>query len=222
MDDLSPLWISLKVAGVSLFFTFFTGVIAAWAVKGLKKGKNILDAVLSLPLVLPPTVLGFLLLVAFGKNSPLGRLLSDMDISVIFTFKGAVIASFLSSFPVMYKTVRGAFDQVDEELTDAAKTYGYGRAGILFKVMVPISWPGIISGAVLSFARSLGEFGATIMVAGNLKGKTRTMSIAVYTAVQAGDRELAFKWVIIILMISFIILFLMNTIMSRQYSTEGR
>ncbi len=217
MEDLSPLWISLEVALISLIMTFFTGLIAAAFVSGLKKGKNLIDTILSLPLVLPPTVLGFLLLLFFGKNSPLGRLFERVGISFIFTLKGAVLAAFTVSFPIMYRTARGAFEQIDIELIDAARTLGFGRAGILFKVMVPLSWPGLISGAVLAFARALGEFGATIMIAGNLPGKTRTMSVAVYTAVQAGNRELAFTWVIIIMLISFGCLLLMNLLLSKWY-----
>nr|MCR5626583.1 ABC transporter permease subunit [Lachnospiraceae bacterium] len=152
MGDLSPLRISLEIALISTILTFITGVTMAYRIGRLGRGKNIIDSLLSLPLVLPPTVTGFLLLLLFGKNSPVGRFLAEIGISVIFTFPGAVIAAFVTSFPIMYRTARGAFELVDTELIDAAKTLGYGNRGILFKVVLPLSWPALSSGAVLSFA----------------------------------------------------------------------
>ena len=183
-------------------------------------GKFLADALFSLPLVLPPTVIGFFLLILFGKNSALGLFLERLGISVIFTWQGAVIAAAAVSFPVMYRTARGAFEQVDPELIDAAKTLGFGRAGIFFEVWLPLAWPGIAAGTVLAFARALGEFGATIMIAGNLPGKTRTMSIAVYTAMQSGNREQAYQWVILILLISFAMLLCLNFWGNAQYKRE--
>ncbi len=218
--DLSPLIISLKVAAVATLFTFFFGVIAARFVTTMKRGKFLLDTVFSLPLVLPPTVIGFFLLIFFGKNSAAGRMLSEAGISVIFTWQGAAIAAFIVSFPVMYRTARGAFEQVDSELIDAAKTLGLGEIGIFFLVWLPLAWPGIAAGGVLAFARALGEFGATIMIAGNLPGKTRTLSTAVYTAMQSGDRAQAYRWVIMILLISFVILVLMNYWTGRRYTKD--
>ncbi|MBQ7464716.1 MAG: molybdate ABC transporter permease subunit [Lachnospiraceae bacterium] len=217
LQDLSPLLISLEVAAIALVIVFFSGIITAWAVSKMKRGKGIMDTVLSLPLVLPPTVVGFILLVFCGSNGPLGKLFSLFDVKLIFTVKGAVIAAVVCSFPIMYRTARGAIDQIEGDLIDAARVMGLGRAGVLFKVIVPLSWPVLVSGALLSFARALGEFGATIMMAGNIPGKTRTMSVAVYTAVQAGDRQLAYTWVLIILLISFVVLLLMNLLLSKKF-----
>ncbi len=218
--DWSPLWISFKVAAVSTFFTFFIGIAAAKAVTSMKKGKFIADGILSLPLVLPPTVLGFFLLLMFGRNSSLGQMLGDMGISVIFTWQGAVIASAVASFPIMYRTVRGSFEQMDTELIDAARQMGCGHIRSFFTVWVPLSWPGIASGTTMSFARALGEFGATIMIAGNIPGKTQTMSIAVYTAMQSGDRNTAFRWTGIILVFSLAILTAISFITGRQFKKD--
>lgn len=137
-------------------------------------------------------------------------MLSAVGVEVIFTWQGAVIAAVVVSFPVMYRTARGALEQVDENLIHVARTLGMGEVKIFFRIMLPAAWQGIAAAVILAFARALGEFGATIMIAGNLPGKTRTMSIAVYTAMQGGNRELAFRWVVIILAISLLILLLMN------------
>lgn len=220
--DISPLWISIKVAVCSTIITFFLGILAARYVYSLKRGRVIIDTLLSLPMVLPPTVVGFFLLILFGRNSWLGGALYDMGIRVVFTLGGAVIASVAVSFPIMYRTALGAFEQVDTELIDMARVLGYGETAIFTKVWIPLSWPGIAAGATLSFARSLGEFGATIMIAGNLPGTTRTMSAAVYSAMQSGDRSLAYRWVLIILLISMCILLLMNLWSSGRYRTDDR
>ena len=182
--DLSPLWISLKIAVTATVITFVLGLLAAWGVTYLRRAKHVVDGILSIPLVLPPTVVGFLLLI--------------------------LIAAVVVSFPVMYRGVRGALEQVDEELVQAARALGMGEFTILRKVLLPSAWPGIAASTVLSFARALGEFGATIMIAGNLPGKTQTMSVAVYTAMQGGNRDLAYKWVLIIVAFSLTILILMN------------
>lgn len=213
--DYSPLKISLETAALSTVFTLILGLLAAGLVCRLKHFKGLIDSLLSLPLVLPPTVVGFLLLVAFGKNSALGNLLSKTGINVIFTVGGAVLASIIVSFPVMYRTIRGAIEQVDDNLVNAARTLGLSEVKIFVKIIMPEAKPGIIAAILLSFARALGEFGATIMVAGNMPGKTRTMSVAVYTAMQSGNRELAFKWVMIILAISMITMCGMNYALGR-------
>ena len=215
--DWSPLWISFKVAAVSTFFTFFVGIAAAKAVTSMKRGKFIADGILSLPLVLPPTVLGFFLLLMFGKNSTIGHALDCAGINVIFTWQGAAIAAAVASFPIMYRTVRGAFEQVDTELIDAARQLGCDGVRAFFLIWIPLSWPGIASGVTMAFARALGEFGATIMIAGNLPGKTRTMSVAVYTAMQSGDRNLAFRWTAVILSISLISLVAINFLTGIRY-----
>lgn len=218
--DYSPLWISFKVAAVSSFFTFVFGILAAKAVMSMKKMRFLADALLSLPLVLPPTVLGFLLLLLFGRNSPAGRFLDSAGISLVFTWQGAVLAAAVASFPIMYRTVRGAFESVDSELIDAARIMGCGRLRTFLYVWIPLSWQGIASGLTLSFARALGEFGATIMIAGNLPGKTRTMSVAVYTAVQSGDRDTAMKWTAVILILSLSVLMVFNYWTGRQYRRD--
>ncbi len=208
--DLSPLWISLKIALTATVVTFVLGLVAAWGVMYLRRAKYIVDGILSIPLVLPPTVVGFLLLILFGQNSAFGRFLTSIGLNVIFTWQGAVIAAVVVSFPVMYRGVRGAMEQVDEDLIYAARTLGMKEFRILRRVILPSAWPGIAAATVLSFARALGEFGATIMIAGNLPGKTQTMSVAVYTAMQGGNRDLAMKWVLIIVAFSLTILILMN------------
>lgn len=210
MLDLSPLWISLKVALPATIFTFVLGICAARTVVKLKHGQAVLDGLFTLPLVLPPTVVGFFLLLAFGKNSLVGQFFSQFGFSFIFSWQGAVIASTVVSFPLMYRTVRGAFEQINPEYLYAARTLGMTERKIFRKIMLPLAWPGILAGTILSFTRALGEFGATIMIAGNIPGKTQTMSVAVYTAVQAGDRESAFLWVMIIVCFSFVMMLALN------------
>ncbi|MCR5673554.1 MAG: molybdate ABC transporter permease subunit [Lachnospiraceae bacterium] len=220
--DLSPLWISLKTATVSTVFTFFFGILLARLIYPVKRFRFLIDSLLYLPMVLPPTVVGFFLLIVFGKNSALGGFLASMGINVVFTWQGAVVAAVVVSFPIMYITTMGAFEQMDTELIDAAKTLGFSDTAIFFKVWIPLCWPGIAAGTTLSFARALGEFGATIMIAGNLPGKTRTMSTAVYSAMQGGNREMAYKWVVIIMFISICTLVLMNFLSSRKYTRDER
>ena len=210
MLDLSPLWISLKVALPATIFTFVLGICAARTVVKLKHGQAVLDGLFTLPLVLPPTVVGFFLLLALGKNILVGQFFSQFGFSFIFSWQGAVIASTVVSFPLMYRTVRGAFEQINPEYLYAARTLGMTERKIFRKIMLPLAWPGILAGTILSFARALGEFGATIMIAGNIPGKTQTMSVAVYTAVQAGDRESAFLWVMIIVCFSFVMMLALN------------
>lgn len=215
--DLIPLWISLKTAVVSTMITFVLGLSAAGFVMKIKKGKAVFDSIFSIPLVLPPTVVGFLLLQLFGKNSLIGKFLSLFGTSVVFSVTGAVIAAVVVAFPLMYRTARGALEQVNEEYIFAARTLGRGEFYIFYKIIMPVAWPGILSGVVLAFARGLGEFGATIMVAGNIPGKTQTMSVLIYTAVQAGNKELAYQWVIIISCISFILIWLMNVVIRYEW-----
>lgn len=208
--DFSPLWISLKVAFTATVFTSFLGLLAARVVVFLKKTKAFMDGLFSLPMVLPPTVTGFFLLILVGQNSPVGRFLSRLGVQVLFTWKGAVLASIAVSFPIMYRTARGALEQVDVNLIYAARTLGMTETEIFFKVMLPAAWPGVAAAIILSFARAMGEFGATMMLAGNIPKRTQTMSVAVYTAMQSGNRELAYAWAGIIMLISFITMLLMN------------
>ncbi len=208
--DHTPLWISLKVAGCATVFTFFLGLFAARLVTGMKKGKGLLDGLFSLPMVLPPTVVGFFLLVLFGRNAAPGKFLERFGWSFLFTWQGAVLAAVAVSFPLMYRASRGALEQVEVSLLHAARTLGMSETEIFWRVQVPAARPGILAGTILSFARAMGEFGATIMVAGNIPGRTQTMSVAVYTAMQSGNRALAYRWAAVILAVSFLSVFLMN------------
>ena len=217
--DILPLYISLKVAAVATVFTFFLGLFAAWRVARGRHFKGFIDGLFTLPMVLPPTVVGFFLLLLFGKNGLLGQTLESLAISVVFTWQGAVIAAAVVSFPLMYRAARGAFEQMDQTLIFAARTLGMPERVIFWRVILPACWPGVAAGTVLAFARALGEFGATAMLAGNIPGKTQTMSLAIYSAVQGNNREKAYLWVVIIMIISFITLMLMNRFAGYQ---QGR
>lgn len=214
--DFSPFWISIKVAACATAITFAAGLAAARLVMLMKRGKGIVDGLFSLPMVLPPTVVGFFLLMIFGTNGMLGGLLASIGMSVVFTWQGAVIAAAAVSFPIMYRTARGALEQVDENLINAGRTLGMSESRIFFKILLPMSRPGIAAAVILSFARALGEFGATMMLAGNIPGRTQTMSIAIYTAMQGGNREKAYVWVAVIMAMSFGVMILMNLWNDRQ------
>ena len=226
--DFSPVLISLKTASVSIVFTFFLGIFAAWGVGsvGNKKVRSILDGILILPLVLPPTVAGFFLLYVFGIRRPIGHfLLEFFSIKIAFSWSATVLAAVLISFPLMYRSARGAFEQVNENIVFAAKTIGLSEWTILWKIKMAVALPGIVSGGILAFTRGLGEFGATAMIAGNIAGVTRTLPVAVYSSVAAGDDETASKYVIILLIISFVAIVSMNYLTVRKYKTrknEGR
>ena len=216
--DLSPLWTTFKISLAATVVVFVTGLLLAWGVTNLKRGRTVIDAVLSLPLVLPPTVMGFLILISVGANSAVGKFLDAFGMKLVFTWQGAAVAAAVVSFPVMYRGIRGALEQVDPTVIQAGRTLGLSEFKILRKVILPMAAPGILASVVLSFARCLGEFGATLMVAGNIPGKTQTMSVAVYTAMQGGDRELAYKWVTIIVAYSLIILVGLNCLPSLRRS----
>ena len=206
----SPLLISLKAAIVSTLITFVLGIYSAYFTTKLKKFKGLVDGVLTLPLVLPPTVVGFFLLIFLGKNSIIGKFLSMFDLSIIFSSSATIIASTVVSFPLMYRTARGAFEQLDRNIIYVARTLGLKEHEIFWKIVMPNCLSSIMAGTILSFARAMGEFGATIMISGNIPGKTQTMAVAVYSAVQAGNRALAYKWVLIMVLLSFISIILMN------------
>lgn len=211
--DYSPILISLKTAAISIVITFILGIVVARLVDGIKntKIKVILDGILTLPLVLPPTVAGFFLLYVFGVKRPLGMFLLDvLSIKIVFTWWATVLAAVTISFPLMYRSARGAFEQVDSNLIYAGRTLGMSEWSIFWKVLIPNAKPGIVSGGILAFARGLGEFGATAMVAGNIAGKTRTLPMAVYSAVSSGDMDKAKNYVVILVIISFITVVLMN------------
>lgn len=216
--DFSPLFISLKVAVIATIMTIIFGIPTAWFVAKMKKGKGIVDGILTLPMVLPPTVVGFFLLLSIGKNSPIGKFLQIFHISITFTWVAAVLASTVVAIPLMYRTARGAFESIDPNLIYAGQTLGMTNGEIFRKVVLPNTFPGMLAGIVLSFARALGEFGATIMIAGNIPGRTQTMSVAIYSAVQGGDRATAYRWVAVILMMSFATMMAMNRLSARQNS----
>jgi len=181
--------LTLKVAGWATALNLVLGVAVGYAMGRWRfAGRDLLDAVFTLPMVMPPTVLGYYLLVVIGSRGPLGAwLLEHFGIRLIFTWQAAVIAAMVVSFPLVFKAARAAFETVDPQLEDAARTLGIGEWGVFLRVSLPLAWRGILAGLLLSFARALGEFGATLMVAGNIVGKTQTLSIAVYEAVQAGQ-----------------------------------
>jgi molybdate transport system permease protein len=208
---LSPLWISLKTVLVATAITFFLGIaVARWLAHYSGKLKNLIDGLFLLPLVLPPTVVGLGLLLLFGKHGPLGQLLLQIGIRVVFSWPATVISAVVVSFPLMYMTTRGAFEQVESDIENAARTLGAKEWRVFWSVTMPLAWPGVAAGTVLAFARALGEFGATVMLAGNIPGKTATIPIAIYFAVQAGDMKQALILVAIVLVISFALLFAMS------------
>ncbi len=214
--DLTPLWLSLRIASLATLFAFVFGVAFAFVlVRTQFVGKNILDAVLTLPLVLPPTVLGYYLIVLLGRNGWIGRWLRDMfGVSLIFTWQGAVIACAIVSLPMIFKSARAAFEGVDQNYEYAARTLGLSEIAIFFRVSFPLAWRGILAGTMLAFARAMGEFGATLMIAGNLPGKTQTLSMAVYSAVQAGNDQLATTLVVIMSVVCVGILYLSGKLLN--------
>ena len=214
--ELSPLVITLKTAGAATVATFFAGIGLALAVVRMNRFKGLADAIITLPMVLPPTVVGFFLLLLFGKRSTLGQFLLQWDISLVFTWKAAVMAAVVVSLPLMYRTARGAFEQLDANLVNAARTLGVSEWRIFWHVLMPNAKSGILAGLVLSFTRALGEFGATIMFAGNIPGRTQTMSTAIYAAVQANDYDLAFDWAVAIVIFSLVFVVLMNWWIARS------
>lgn len=211
--DWSPVLISMKTASLSIFITFFLGIFAAGVVIRLKNetSKIICDGILTLPLVLPPTVAGFFLLYLFGVKRPIGQFFIDFfGVKIAFSWGATVLAAVVMSFPLMYRSARGAFEQVDPDLTAAARTLGMSEWEIFWKVLFANATPGILSGGVLAFARGLGEFGATSMIAGNIAGKTRTLPMAVYSEVSAGNMGAADRYVAVIVVIAFISILLMD------------
>ena len=217
-ETLSPLIISLEVAGLATVITFFVGIALAYGVLQIRSrlAGTIADAVITLPLVLPPTVVGFFLLLFLGKRSAIGSFLLSIDLPLVFTWRAAVIAAVIVSLPLMYRTARGAFEAIDQSIIHAAQTLSVSNWRIFWRIILPNARHGILAGLVLSFARALGEFGATIMFAGNIPGRTQTMSTAIYAAVQANDYDLAFRWVIIISLFSLFFIGAMNLYLKRE------
>lgn len=213
--DWSPVLISLKTASVSIIVTFFLGIAMAELVFQIRnpRVKMILDGIFTLPLVLPPTVAGFFLLYILGIRRPIGRFLMEyFAVKIAFSWKATVLAAVLISFPLMYRAARGALEQVDIAMIHAGRTLGMSEWDIFWKVQFPNARPGILSGAILAFARGLGEFGATAMIAGNISGKTRTLPLAVYSAVVSGDMREASIYVAVLVGLSFLVVIILNTI----------
>lgn len=200
----SPLIVTLKISLVATFITFFLGIFFARAVLKLNRLRGLADAVLTLPMILPPTVVGFFLLLIFGKHGIVGKFLLQFDVSLVFTWQAAVISAVTVSLPLMYRTTIGAFEQLDSNIIDAARTLGASESKIFWRIMLPNARFGILAGTVLAFTRATGEFGATMMFAGNIPGQTQTMSTAIYAAVQANDYDLAFRQAALLVIFSLI------------------
>lgn len=211
-DFWSPVKVSIEVAIISGIIVLIVGVCLGAMMAGKKfKGKSVVETLFLLPLVLPPSVVGFLLIVTFGKNSPIGKLYEWVfHQSLIFTFSAAVIAAAVVAFPLMYQSAKTGFEAIDSDIVGAAKVDGANRRVIFLFVLLPLAFKSIISGGILSFARALGEFGATLMFAGNIPGKTQTLPTAVYLAIDAGNMKLAWTWVGCIIVISFFMLMIIN------------
>lgn len=222
-ESYSPLLISLKTAILATAVTVILGILAArLVIRFPEKAQWLTDGILTLPLVLPPTVIGFILLMIFGKNSPLGQALLQLGIRVVFSWSGAVIAAIVVSFPLMYRTTKAAFEQMDQNLIDAGRTMGLSERYIFWRIRVPVSLPGIGAGMVLAFARAIGEFGATLMIAGNIPSKTQTVPLIIYTATAAGDMRLAMQWVAVIVAISLFSIGGMNVWLALQGRKAGK
>ncbi len=209
-----PLWLSLRVAGAATLLVLLAGIPLAWLLARRNfPGKETLGALASLPLVLPPTVLGYYLLVLLGNQSPLGRWLNEQGFPLVFTWRGAVIAAAVASFPLLLETTRAGFESVDVRLENVARTLGRSDFYIFWRVTLPLAWRSILAGMALSFARALGDFGATLMVAGNIPGRTQTMSIYIYDLVQANRQAEANRMVLVITLAAVALL-----LVSRQFS----
>lgn len=219
--DWYPLFNSLRIAALSSIIVFFTGIAAAYyAVRLPRLAKGVLDVVLTLPLVLPPTVVGYFLLLLFGARRPLGIALEQIGLKFVMTWYGGVIAAAVVSFPLLYRTARGAFETFDETLAQAGQTLGLSNTYIFWRIRMPACRQGIIAGVVLAFARALGEYGATSMLIGYTPGKTATISTTVYQLWRTGDDAHAFLWVLVNLVISAAVLLTVNLLERRQ--KEGR
>ena len=220
--DWSPLFISIKTGIVATIFSFFLGIYAARKVVKTTPGKKaIIDGILTLPMVLPPTVAGFFLLLIFSRRRPFGIFLfENFGIKVVQTWLGCIIAATVISFPLMYRNARAAMEQIDVNLIYAGRTLGMSESRIFWKVIMPAAGPGIASGTVLAFARAIGEYGATSMLAGNILGKTRTVSVAIASETAAGNYDMAGFWVIVIILILFLVVAAINIASGRGMQTR--
>lgn len=205
--DLSPLWISIRTSLVATALTFVLGLTAAYWMSAYRgRARSFIDGLFILPLVLPPTVIGFLLLLLFGRNSALGQLLQEIGVTIVFSWSATVIAATVVAFPMMYRASLGALEQVTPTLLDAARTLGASEWRVFRQVTLPLAWPGILAGTVLAFARALGEFGATLMLAGNIPGRTQTMPVAIFFAAEGGEMNRALGWVLLIVAVSLVVI----------------
>lgn len=222
--DWSPLFISIKTGIVATIFSFFLGIYAARKVVKTTPGKKaIIDGILTLPMVLPPTVAGFFLLLIFSRRRPFGIFLfENFGIKVVQTWLGCIIAAIVISFPLMYRNARAAMEQIDVNLIYAGRTLGMSDTEIFWKVVIPTAGPGIASGTILTFARALGEYGATSMLAGNIPGKTGTISQKIAMVIQDGDYMTAGVWVAIVMVSAFLVIFLMNLISGKKMKNVKR
>lgn len=220
----SPLFISLKTGFVAIIFIFILGVIGAIAVmKMSNRAKWVIDAIFTMPLVLPPTVAGYLLLLVFSLRRPFGMFLkNELGIKVVQSWSGCVIAAVVISFPLMYRSARAAFEQIDSNVVYAGRTLGMSEFEIITKVVIPAAMPGLLSGGILSFARAIGEYGATAMLAGNVLGKTRTISVAIASEVARGNFDTAGVWTCVIVLIAFIIVLAINLVTGKGMKNVSR
>jgi molybdate transport system permease protein len=212
IPDLSPLWISLKVSLLATIITLQLGTFVAYRMYRYQgKARSLIDGILIAPLILPPTVIGFVLLILLGKNGVLGQILTQWNLRFVFTWYAAVLAAIVVSFPLMYRSALGAFEQIEALILDAAKIDGASEIAVFWYIALPLASPGIIAGTVLTFARALGEFGATLMIAGNIPGQTQTMPMAIYFAVEAGAIQEGWFWTIIVISISLAGIVMVNS-----------
>ena len=218
-----PVWLSIKVACVAAVAVSVLGVAVAYGMRRWQfPGKAVLEALFALPLVLPPVVTGFLLLLLIGKQGPVGRWLNEwFQVQIIFTPYAAILAGTVVAFPLMYQSTKAAFQGVDTRLEDAARTLGAGEWRVFRTITLPLAWPGLVAGVVLAFARALGEFGATIMVAGNIPGKTQTLPLAIYFAAESNDLSTAGFYVLLISGITFLLMYGLNSWSKTRGKTIG-
>lgn len=215
---------SIKTSGLALLISFALGLFAAWKTMGTtSRIKGLLDSVFTIPMVLPPTVCGFLLLMLFGRSTGVGQWLIAHGISVVFTWPAAVISAVVVSFPLVYRTALGAFESLDTQMLDAARTLGWSERRIFTRLMMPLGWPSIAAGTVLAFARAMGEFGCTLFFAGNYAGITQTIPIAIYFEWMGGNTSVALFWVVVVIAFSFLVILFINmyTAHSQKYRERG-
>lgn len=221
--DYSPLYISLKTGVVATILSFFLGIFAAKrSMSAGKRMRAVLDGILTLPMVLPPTAAGFFLLLLFSRRRPVGMFLYEkLDIKIVQSWAGCVIAATVIAFPLMYRNARAAFEQIDPNLIYAARTLGMSETKIFWQVILPLARPGLLGGTILTFARAMGEYGATSMLAGNIPGKTATIAQRIAMVIQDGDFVTAGIWAFSVALIAFLAIFLMNLVTDRK-AKRGR